>query len=278
MKLVYTAIFEDVGSYIPNSFFCNKFFDRACLLLSVTLSKQYFNNIEIRTTPDMGEFLSELFSDVSIVHQNCQQFGDYNWQMNKIMSYSQQSEPFLHIDHDVFISKNPNLELWNSGFLTQNLESSSDKQDHIRSVYFMAKNNGHIFPEYAEERATQKLWTQHNMGLFGCFDLEKCHQYCQDIFGCAGNGRPFSGQAIIYEQFCFTAFANKNEIPVMTFLDNNSIEDDAERKGYCHLMGGKSRVDTMSRTIDSLGRHNPEALYKLYKTFDTKTGDLKVSA
>jgi hypothetical protein len=70
----------------------------------------------------------------------------------------------------------------------------------------------------------------------------------------------------------FTAFADTNNLPVITYLDENSLENDATQKGYCHLMGGKGKINTMAQTIDSLGRHNPEALYSLYKNYNPKNG------
>jgi hypothetical protein len=77
---------------------------------------------------------------------------------------------------------------------------------------------------------------------------------------------------MVYEQFSFTAFADINNLPVVTYLDENNLDSDAASKGYCHLMGGKGKIDIMARTIDSLGRHNPEALYALYKNFNPKNG------
>lgn len=272
MKIVYTPIFEDKGSYLSNDLYNRRFFDIACFLLSVTLIKEFYDHIEIRTTPDFSEFIKRVFPDVVLINQDTQPYGDHNWQMNKIISYCKQDEPFIHIDHDVFISQRPELDWWNAGFFTQSFETAPNKQSVLRSAYNSAKMRGQKFPEYTDARAKSNIWSQYNMGIFGCVDLDSCKQFCSDIISCVGHGSSFHGQAMVYEQYSFTAFAETNNLPVMTFLDENSLESDAAQKGYCHLMGGKGKINTMAQTIDSLGRHNPEALYALYKNYNPKNG------
>lgn len=247
-----------------DSYFFNLCYSALCL----TFSRIQGSSVEVRTNSAIKQLLSQLFNDVEFIEQAEQPFGDHHWELNKITSYSKQSNPFIHLDHDVFISQNVGFEKFsNFDFLVQHNETGDKNQIlGLKSSYHFAKNNGHTFPEYVDALAVEDKWTQYNMGTFGCWNIDKLKKYCKDVFLCAKEGPlQFQKQSMLYEQFLFTAFCKKENASVAMLLDGD-INDEAKKMGYCHMQGGKYIIKQAMSAVASLKRNNIRAFELLSKS------------
>ncbi|WP_348745632.1 DUF6734 family protein [Tenacibaculum sp. 190524A05c] len=94
--------------------------------LSCLTFKQFYNDVELYTDTKGKELLiDQLNLPYSKTHITLDKINSYNpklWALGKIVSYAEQTEPFLHADSDVFIWEKFPEEMLSSQLFTQNIE------------------------------------------------------------------------------------------------------------------------------------------------------------
>ncbi len=200
------------------------------------------------------------------------------WAIPKIQVYSEQEEPFLHIDGDVFIWKRFDDELLSQGLITQNKETATGYYENImRSL----ENELTYFPEeIIAERKKQGNIEAYNAGIFGGSDIAFFKEYTSKAFYFIEKNTNqlhkinVSDFNIFFEQYLFYCLSKHQEKKISVLFDKiyedygysgfgNFCEVPYERD-YLHLLGTFKRHKQICADMASRLRHDfPEYYYRI---------------
>ena len=187
------------------------------------------------------------------------------WAYGKIMTYSAQKEPFLHIDNDVFIWQEfPNI-IEHAGLVCQSLEMIEDYSltDYKIALDYIRCNYG-MMPKILEN---SKCKSAANMGLFGGNNLDFIMHYCKEAksaFNDMYDGIIQSGCKkgifnIIYEQLLLTELANKHNQQITYLIPYNDLDEIVKystietapyESKYMHCLGGLKTYNYICEQIE----------------------------
>lgn len=232
---------------------------RYCLLsmaYSCLTIHKYYPHIELYT----DSFGVELFKDVLKLPYNkfYTNLDDINnidqtlWAYAKIMTYSLQKEPFLHVDNDIFIWSAFSEKLLQSDVVCQSLEvieklSQTDYQIAVDYIKHNIKSAPEIIVNSNCESAA-------NMGIFGGCNIDFIQQYCKAskvFFSNTYNEMVRSGNLIgkfnvVFEQLMLTEMANTHNQEISYLISKNDIDEIVKystietaqfEKKYTHCLG-----------------------------------------
>lgn len=234
-------------------------------ILSVNLAARHFNEIELYTDQFGLEFLKPLdlpftktnvvLDDISpdILAVNC-------WAFGKIVTYADQSEPFVHIDYDAFLSKPlpevPDLvvqgpewgdiyEKWETGIVDMGFNSPYiGMTKNAFNAGVLGGNDISLIRDYANEAIDMVEFVSRNRIKFDS------RNYMQRYyFSC------------FFEQYLIAQFASSRGSDVLYLGDT---EERAKEHGYTHLWGGKHNVHIQKQVEEKVKRDFPAA----YKNLD----------
>jgi hypothetical protein len=182
------------------------------------------------------------------------------WSIPKLYVASMQSEPFLHLDGDVFLKQWEIKKL--PEFIVQNHEGWFSEKGHHWFYGFCS----FLFRFGMNETASMlydisnKCGTSiYNFGIFGgvnkilpsvCLDVFKmCQEFNEHVSKIPTN----IFVPCVLEQIIVPMFMLKSGIMPTCYL-NNDINKDAERLGFCHLIGPikkkKSTIDAVVKRLE----------------------------
>jgi hypothetical protein len=96
------------------------------------------------------------------------------WSKNKIITYSLQEKPFIHVDGDVFLWNKLNSNLLASGLVVQNIESC---HRFYKAIVDEMLQHGISFPEVVNNGMLHKNISSCNAGIIGGNDLAFFKEY-----------------------------------------------------------------------------------------------------
>lgn len=175
------------------------------------------------------------------------------WAAGKIKAYNLQTEPFLHIDHDVFWWKKPPQRILNGGLIAANEEFYSlfDK-NHYRHDFYPSKEIlrccSFLPPIICNHAANSFSGIQrpYNMGIFGGNDIPFIKFYSRMSLNTMKNlnygslipwlqrGTPAS---VFFEQYFFGAYAHKYHKIVETIIPDGATSQRCKEIGFDHYGG-----------------------------------------
>lgn len=156
----------------------DKKFDAICWSLSFYQLKKYHNSIELYTDNYGAEYLvgklGLKYDKVIIVPEfetELNKYGTELWAMGKVFVYSMQTEPFIHVDGDLFVNEQLSIP---KGYelLVQNIESNYDIYKEI--------NNDRLINNIKFNKEVESLLKEnsaYNMGVFGINNLSLLKKY-----------------------------------------------------------------------------------------------------
>lgn len=203
------------------------------------------------------DILNLPFDEVHIIFDDEPRLDNSLFAIPKMITYSIQTEPFIHIDADIFIN-GPNVlteELLSSDILTQSIED-------INRYYAFYDNAVSQFldseiletPDWFKNR--KEVTHAYCYGLFGGNNVSKITECFSEIlkvikpgtFDAIPDGNLKDSLNICYEQYMATVFLEKDNSKIKTLMSTVNLmdqEDEATEIGFCHLFGsGKKSVDT----------------------------------
>ena len=97
------------------------------------------------------------------------------WAYGKIVTYSLQNEPFLHVDNDIFISDKFPEKIEKAELVGQNIEWITPKatDDYTVALDFLRQNVSVCPKIILDSKCRQSI----NMGLFGGNNIEFIQRY-----------------------------------------------------------------------------------------------------
>lgn len=204
------------------------------------------------------------------------------WALPKIVAYSQQEKPFLHVDGDVFIWKKFEDTLLEGNLIAQNMEAATDYYQKIMNSLESSLN---YFPEEIQnERKSKKPILAYNAGIFGGSDISFFKEYTAKAFDFVDKNVlhlskiNVSDFNIFFEQYLFYCLAKKYNKKVNVLL-HETIGDNQYRgfgdfggvpyeKQYLHLLGSYKRNDFVCKQMaNRLRQDYPEYYYRIINLF-----------
>jgi len=257
--------------------------------LSCLQLRTYYENVVLHCDTASARMLIDTFGlPYTNVVTSLDQLSDCHcqlWAVPKILSYSLQQKPFLHIDGDVYIWKAFDTDLLAGGLIAQNMECAT--------MYYESKIkdlDAHFqyYPEVisAERSAGNKLYA-YNAGILGGHDLNFFQEYTQEAFRFVEYNKQHLSKIspvdfnIFFEQYLFYCMARRQHKRV-SVLFNGLIEDNGYKgfgdfaevphnKRYLHLIGAYKRDAGVCRNLAArLRKDHPGYYYKIISFFKSR--------
>ena len=258
--------------------------------LSAYCAKHWFQKLTLYTD-DQGvkdlDNLLPLFDEVNTDLQALHNKGVPRslWAYPKILAYSLQEDPFLHIDNDVFLWERPPLEFLHQSLVCQSIEYKLPLYKFCFEKILKSPIKSSFAPYFSffkkflwlcgmYRKQTNNPILTPNFGIFGGTDVKFINYYCQKVFKILENKSNFAyfqkhdmGDSFnaIYEQWLFAHLSFKNNKIVVPLLEpppgyRICNEIDFKKEGhyvykgsnnikYTHLVGGSKRDPYLANKV-----------------------------
>lgn len=205
------------------------------------------------------------------------------WTLGKLVTYRDQTEPFVHIDYDVFLWEPLPLRLEEADVFSQNLEEyvigESDLYDQVALEEALRAGGGWIPEEWAWHRSEHGLHQAAiNCGIYGGRRLDFIHYVAEiglDFVSHATNSRLLEAvpgkenHTVTVEQYipwaCYQYHSMAASSPFrdirLDFLFKSFADafETAEEVGYTHLIGSsKQNRKVLRRLEERVSRDHPD--------------------
>jgi hypothetical protein len=208
------------------------------LLLSSTVSSKHFVKCELYCNSGVVELLKEdgrqfPFTDIIVCFDYLDDWLQlHNWAYPKLVTYSMQKEPFIHLDSDAILGDGLPRGLLDKKLIFQQKEViAAGKYTYYHKLYDEAKLLN-LLPAITRFRPDFAM----NMGLFGCMQstaLPLVKQYCDAAFEYVGQQQVVYDkvmlkheQSMLFEQFFIVNILLENGlkegVDFETFIDVHS--------------------------------------------------------
>lgn len=204
------------------------------------------------------------------------------WALPKIVTYSLQSEPFIHLDGDVFLfSKLPDC-LLASRLVSQNLEEAS--QYHLAAKKQIEESLKYLPCCMRNDFKLSKPLKTLNAGIIGGNDIDFIHQFSEIalrlVYDNIEDLNKINTDAfnVFFEQHLFYSLAKEKNIEVAVLFEdlvenNNYIglgdfHEAPFKRNYLHLLGNYKRDEfTCIQMASRLRALYPEYFYRILSLF-----------
>jgi len=221
--------------------------------LSVLTALKSYGNIHLITTPKGKELLGDLpYTSIELYEEELPKNLKETWSLSKVYAYKQickKTEPFLHIDYDVFLFKKVPQHLESSEVLIQHMEIGKQINDY----YYLS-----VFSENCPNKylANEKILVAYNMGIFGGTNIKAIEFYADEAIKLLTDkeniesywtkqGMPIVSctKAVVLEQWYLVCCLNHLGVKASALLtDYNDLDKEATKMGYCHIWGDKRKA------------------------------------
>ena len=260
-------------------------------LMSWTLSclslREHYDEVALYTDKQGKHVLIDLlhlpYTEIHVIYDETLCL-PHHWAYSKIKTYSLQTQPFLHVDGDVYLPKPMPVDIIQSPIVVQNREVGTgyyrSMMDNVLSFPEI------ILPDYINEALQNESIISYNMGIFGGTNLRFIHQYCQEALRFLEDNHMNDSRLkhsevwcnILFEQIFLAVLADKYSIRVGCLM--RTMKDEGyngkefcdfqryEEKQLFHLLGGHKRVDVNCELLElTLVRLYPQYMLRLLSLF-----------
>ena len=206
----------------------------AAMSYSCLTLKEFYDDVELYTDDfGMQLFKEGLHLPYTRFHNvlNDLDMDESFWAYGKIITYSLQNEPFLHVDNDIFISDKFPEKIEKAELVGQNIEWIIPKatDDYTEALDFLRQNVPVCPKIILDSKCRQSI----NMGLFGGNNIEFIQRYAHMAMDSVKDAVPYilakKGKDgtfnIIFEQLLLSEMAKKESIPTAYMVENNDCSD-----------------------------------------------------
>lgn len=256
----------------------------SCALSCLKLSEFY--PVEL-ITDQKGEDI--LVNKIGLPYQStikALDFLDYPtelWAIAKIIAYDLQTEPFFHIDNDIYIWKPLPDFIVNGGLCVQSLEET-----YIHNELFTAETLDSLkyIPDAITKLRAESLDRRSiNAGIIGGNDLTFIHEYAKEAIQFVEQNRTYLGKLkelghfnVVFEQYLFYCMAHqqKKEISyLLTDLKDIGYRelvrfwDIPNQASYIHTLASYKRHYVIAEQVaQRLWYEYPEYFYRIHKLIE----------
>lgn len=248
-------------------------------------ARHYPETVLITDRPGKKLLVDQLGLEFAEVSTELERLNDVDvgwWALGKLVAYSLQDRPFVHLDSDVFLWKRLPDYLLNSSVFTQYPEGFYDKDPHYRpqDIEWAFGQEGTRLPrEWEWTRSTRRHFPAENCGVLGGSDGAFVRYYAQTALDLALHPQNAAAWSrlhdkrcynVVLEQFFLSACAEFHQSDVTSPFHTVRIDhlfrtwevafdpNYAARVGFTHLVAGaKSHAAVGKRLEDRVRRDNP---------------------
>ncbi len=211
-----------------------------------------------------------------------------HWALAKVRAYSLQTEPFLHIDGDIYLTQPLQPNITQAGLIAQNKERSTE---YYRGMIerFLSVDGLKLAPLFAEALKSDNV-PSYNLGFCGGNDLGFFGRFCGEVEKFFKdndfNGEKFRNADIsanvVYEQMFFSIMARDEGKDIAT-IHPGTIRDNGYRadefcdlthygqRQFVHILGGHKRTQRTCRMVErTLLQKYPELYERIAALFPTR--------
>lgn len=237
---------KDATVYKSSSGFVNQYYFACSFYLAFLLAKQWFKKVELVTDKTGYDFVIKKlkipFDNVEVVLDEINDIHPELWAFGKLKAYSIQKEPFVHIDYDVFLFKNPKSIL-NSNIITQNVESLN-YPFYANNIKRFNQNFKKLPAEWIDYQY-KKNQVAYNVGIIGGQEYEALVDYAkkgmsiildnyEEVEKFSSVKHMLNDFNVVYEQYFLSAYMYYHGLKVDTYINK---ANDNYIKGYTHALG-----------------------------------------
>jgi Txe/YoeB family toxin of Txe-Axe toxin-antitoxin module len=254
--------------------------------LSCLQLRKYYNEVVLYADTVSAKLLIDIlqlpYTKIECKLDSLNNYHPQLWALPKLYAYSQQDEPFLHVDGDVFIWKPFNQQLLHSDLIAQNMEAATSYYAAMWQSFEAVLK--YYPPEILEDRKQKNPILAYNAGIMGGSDIDFFKTYTQKAFEfidknsfCFDNVN-VSNFNIFFEQYLFHCLVKQQSKTVGVLIED--IIGDNEYKGYgdfvevphnkqyLHLLGNYKRHPFVCKQMSEKLRNDyPEYYYKIIQLF-----------
>lgn len=228
--------------------------------LSCIKLREFYDDVVLYTDSQgkkiLGDCLHLPYTEIKVVYDKlkCRQA---HWAYPKIMTYSLQDGPFLHVDGDVILTHPISEDIMEAGLIAQNKEIISD---YYTGMVNDIVKRGTVFPSYLKKDIDEKTFGSYNAGVIGGSDIDFIKRYCNEadkIIRDNGMNDPASpnmavNNNILFEQMLFYSLVKHENKDVRTVV-NHDVQDNGysyhefadfyqqDKHPLIHMLGGHKR-------------------------------------
>jgi len=262
-------------------------------LSCLQLNKNY-EKVELYANSQAASLLLDTlklpYQAVHVTHDNLHFAHENLWALPKILTYSLQDSPFLHIDGDVFLFSKFQDSLLRGELIAQNIE---DATDYYTSTQKELITNFTYFPQCVRTDFESSVPIRAiNAGILGGNNIDFFKEYASVAFEyIQRNARHLSSINVdrfnvFFEQHLFYSLAKERNIPISVLIDDvindneykylGDIHEAPCCKSYFHLLGHLKKDEyTCVQMAAKLRELYPECYYRIISLF--KKGNVATS-
>ena len=249
-------------------------------------SRHYPDTVLVTDRPGKALLVDQLGLPFSAVSTELERLRDADpgwWALGKLVAYSIQDQPFVHLDSDVFLWKPLPRHLLDAPVFTQNPEGFHDDDPHYRpqDIEWAFGQEALKLPrEWAWARSSGGHYPAENCGILGGSHVEFLRYYARtavDLVLRRENASAWSrlndkrAYSVVLEQFFLSACAGFHRLQAHSPYLNVRIghlfppgknafdPNDAARIGFTHLIGGAKSHPAIGRRLEERVRRENAA-------------------
>jgi hypothetical protein len=220
------------------------------------------------------------------------------WTLGKLMAYSQQEEPFLHIDSDAYLFRPPPEHAMNAPIVAQHPEGTAHSlpwYDVDRAELAIRLHGNRTIPEpWSWYRTFSSTQDAACCGIVGGQNTDFFRRYGETVLGilrAPANRHAFDewpDKRVLnpmFEQYLLAACAAHDNLPITYLFESHehAANGGATLMGFTHLMGGAKSDDDLTRRLElRVAREYPDfyerALDSVVKAEAEEADEAEVSA
>lgn len=238
-----------------------EYFETAFRLALLT-AKKNFQRTQLVTDTEGYKLLcydmSLEFDEVSLELDDLADMPSNLWMLGKLKAYSMQTEPFVHLDFDLFFLKAVPKAFKKGDIVVQSEELFKHYEFYRWGVEWVRSTHRNLPEEFdAFKDVPFEAQLAYNAGIMGGNNHAALADYARKTLQLIEDNMDLITQLpafrmseinVIYEQYILAAYARYHNIKVYNHVKN--IHDDAEleKKGFVHLLGdNKGKLDICER-------------------------------
>lgn len=255
--------------------------------LSCLMLRESYDDVELYTDSEGAAVLIDRlrlpYTQVRVCYDRLD-IPEPHWAYAKMMTYSMQDTPFIHVDGDIFVPRRLAADIGSCGLIAQNEEEGTA---YYKNIMDGLDTRDMVMPSCLHEELARQSIGSYNAGVLGGSDTGFIQRYCETAFRIirdngldrADSGRLNGNYNLMFEQVLFYAMVKAERRKVTTLFAGRTCDNgytygefcdflNISRRPLLHLLGGHKRnakaCALLARTL--LGRY-PEYFWRIAEMF-----------
>ena len=265
--------------------------------LSCLSLREHYDEVELYTDSAGYHILIEVlqlpYTKTHVIFDDFQCL-PHHWALSKIKTYSLQTEPFLHIDGDIYLPKALPKETSISSIIVQNKEIGTSYYKNMMER--ILSTEGIQLPTSIAKKLRNNSIPSYNMGFFGGTDLSFIKRYTAEaeafiIYNDMNNSRTKKSWVdcnILFEQILLATLVEQENKSVFC-IHNKPTKDEGytfdefcnirnyDKNDFFHILGGHKQNSLIKELLEKKIINSYPAFYlKIISLFPQKHNRLQL--